>query len=86
MVLATKGKLLKWFAICRNGVLTVPSDPSIKVFILKVLADTNIGFVDLDDTHVFVLSLDPIIISKIQTKMDEMGDSNTYQPPNKEIP
>jgi hypothetical protein len=55
------------------------SDPAIKQFILFLNSgEFKFGMVELDETHVFLHSMDDSIIKRIQDKLDEMQDENTY--------
>lgn len=57
----------------------INSDPAIKQFIVYLNAgEFRFGMVELDDTHIFLHSTDDSIIQRIQQKIDELQDENTY--------
>ena len=63
-----------------QNILTVfISDPAIKQFIMYLNAgDFKFAMTELDDTHIFLNSTDDTIIQRIQQKIDELQDENTY--------
>jgi len=61
-----------------RGIL-ITCDPAIKQFILYLnSSELKFGMVELDENHIFVHSTDDSILQRIQSKIDELQDENTY--------
>jgi len=61
-----------------RGIL-ITCDPAIKQFILYLdKEEFHFSIIDLDDTHLFLHSTDESVITRIQQKIDELQEENTF--------
>jgi len=60
-----------------RGIL-ITCDPPVKQFILFLEKQEKWGVVELDETHLFVHSTEESILAKIQARLDELQNQNSY--------
>ena len=50
-----------------------------KQFIKHLDEEKHFGIMELDDTHILLYTTDPKILDDIQTRLDELLNSNTFE-------